>query len=158
MLEQAYYVSGVIAAVAVIASLLFVGFQVRNSSEQARLANWNSVLSGLREHKRRTDNPHVANIIVRGRTKFESLTEEEKLSFGFWMEEMVQCYDGLIVHQNSIAVGALQARRAAVGAFAFHFSYPGCLAWYHWSGIEKRWPEKLIEAIEEGILLAKSGQ
>ena len=94
MLEQAYYVSGVVAAVAVIASLLFVGFQIRKSSEQARLANWNSVISGLREHKRRTDSPHIADLIVQGRADFESLTEAGKLAFGFWMEEMVVCYEG----------------------------------------------------------------
>ena len=35
----------------------------------------------------------------------------------------------------AIAVGPGKSRRAAFGAFALQFSYPGCLAWYQWSGV-----------------------
>ncbi|UCE32117.1 MAG: hypothetical protein JSW68_04080 [Burkholderiales bacterium] len=145
-----------LAALGVISSLVFVAFEIRKSSEQARLSNWNSVLSGLREHKRRTDDPRVADLIVRGRADFEGLSEADKLAFGFWMEELIQCFDGLIVHQNSIAVSPDESRRAAVGAFAMHFSFPGCRAWYQWSGIEHRWPKHLIDAIEEGFSQART--
>ena len=149
-------IADLLAACGVIASLVFVAFEIRKSSEQARMSNWNAVLSGLREHKRRTDDPHVADLVVRGRADFDALTEAEKLAFGYWMEEMVQGYDGLIVHQKAIAVGAGAARKAAVGAFALQFSYPGSLAWYHWSGVKDRWPVPLIEAIEEGIARTRS--
>jgi len=149
-------IADLLAALGIIASVIFVAFEVRKSSEQARMSNWNAVLSSLREHKRRTDDPYVADLVVRGRKDFEALTEAEKLTFGYWMEELLQCYDGLIVHENAIAVGVGESRRAAVGAFALHFSYPGCLAWYRWSGIEHRWPRKLIEAIEEGIAKTKT--
>ena len=149
-------IADLLGALGIIASVTFVAFEIRKSSEQARMSNWNAVLSALREHKRRTDDPYVADLVVRGRNDFEALTEAEKLTFGFWMEELVQCYDGLIVHENAIAVDPVESRRAAVGAFALHFSFPGCLAWYRWSGIEHRWPRQLIEAIEEGITQSKS--
>ncbi|MCP5265346.1 MAG: hypothetical protein H6934_04515 [Burkholderiaceae bacterium] len=148
-------IADLLAAAGVIGSLVFVAFEIRKSSEQARLSNWTAVLSSLREHKRRTDDPYVADLIVRGRADFESLSEAEKLSFGYWMEEMVLCFDGMILHQNSMAVGPQETRRAAVGAFAMHFAFPGCLAWYRWSGIGDRWPPKLVAAIEEGIRRAK---
>jgi hypothetical protein len=59
------------------------------------MSNWKAVLPGLREHKRRTDHPYVADLIERGRKDFEALSEAEKLTFGYWMEELAQCYDGL---------------------------------------------------------------
>ena len=149
-------IADLLGALGIIASVTFVAFEIRKSSEQARMSNWNAVLSALREHKRRTDDPYVADLVVRGRRDFDALADAEKLTFGFWMEELVQCYDGLIVHENAIAVDPVESRRAAVGAFALHFSFPGCLAWYRWSGIEHRWPRQLIEAIEEGITQSKS--
>lgn len=149
-------IADLLAALGIIASVIFVAFELRKASEQARMSNWNAVLSGLREHKRRTDDPYIADLVVRGRNDFEALTDAEKLTFGYWMEELVQCYDGLIVHEKAIAVGPGEARRAAVGAFALHFSYPGCLAWYRWSGVARRWPRQLIEAIEEGIAQSKA--
>ena len=150
-------IADLLAAAGVIASLVFVALEIRKSSEQAKLSNWFAVLSALREHKRRSDDPRVADVIVRGRTDFHALSEAEKLTFGYWMEELILGFDGMIVHQHSIAVGPQETRRAAVGAFALHFSFPGCVAWYEWSGIKRRWPEKLIEALEEGMRQAKKG-
>lgn len=144
-------IADLLAALGVISSLIFVAFEIRKSSEQARLSNWNSVLSGLREHKRRTDDPHVADLVVRGRADFDGLSDADKLAFGYWMEELIQGFDGLIVHEGSLAVNREESRRAAVGAFAAHFAFPGVREWYQWSGIAHRWPRKLIDAIEEGI-------
>jgi len=149
-------IADLVAAFGVISSLIFVAFEIRKSSQQAGLSNWNSVLSGLREHKRRTDDPRVADLIVRGRSDFEALSEAEKLAFGYWMEEMVISYDGLIVHRHAIAVGSAASYRSAVEAFAIHFSYPGSVSWYHWSKIKTRWPEQLINAVEEGLSRAKA--
>ena len=147
-------IADLLAAAGVIGSLLFVAFEIRKSSEQARMSNWTAVLAGLREHKRRTDDPHVADLVVRGRADFNALSEADKLAFGYWMEEMVQGYDGLIVHQSSIAVGREAARHAAISAFALHFSHPGCRDWYDWSGVKDRWQKPLIAAMEEGLAKA----
>lgn len=149
-------IADLLAALGVISSLVFVAFEIRKSSEQARLSNWNAVLAGLREHKRRTDDPHVADLVVRGRADFAGLSEADKIAFGYWMEELIQGFDGLIVHQNSLAVNRAESRRAAIGAFTMHFSFPGVRAWYQWSGVAHRWPTQLIEAIEEGIKRAKA--
>ena len=155
-MSQLADLADLVAALGVIASLVFVAFEIRKSSEQARLSNWNSVLAGLREHKRRTDDPHVADLVLRGRSDFAGLSEADKLAFGFWMEELIQGFDGLIVYQDSLAVSRQESRRAAVGALALHFSFPGVRAWYQWSGIADRWPRRLIDAIEEGISQAKT--
>jgi hypothetical protein len=155
-MSQLADLADLLAALGVISSLVFVAFEIRKSSEQARLSNWNSVLAGLREHKRRTDDPYVADLVVRGRADFAGLSEADKIAFGYWMEELLQGFDGLIVHQDSLAVSRKESRRAAVGAFALHFSFPGVRAWYQWSGIAHRWPRQLIDAIEEGISQAKT--
>ena len=145
-----------LAALGVIGSLVFVAFELRKSSEQARLNNWNAVLSGLHEHKRRTDNPVVAELVVKGRSDFAALTDAEKLAFSNWMDELVQSYEGFLVHQSSMTISAVESRKAAIGALAMHFAFPGCVEWYEWSGARKRWPGHLIEAIEEGIAASSS--
>ena len=90
-------IADLVAAFGLIASLLFLAWELRKNSEQARLQNWYSVLAALREHKRRTDDLSVSDVLYRGRESYEGLSGSEKILFGHWMEEWLQAQEGLLI-------------------------------------------------------------
>jgi len=144
-------VANLIAAFGVIASLLLLVWELRKSTEQGRLNNWHAAVTALREHKRRTDDPWVADVIARGRVSFNDLGTAEKITFGYWMEELLQAYDALLVFGGSAAVGREETYRAVVGAFRHHFGFPGCKAWWRQSGLDSRWPRHIVEAVKSSM-------
>ena len=85
-LDQIFSVSQIAAAIAVVASLFFVGLQLRQSDRPQRAASLQSVLDGYRD---RTFLPgiasgEVADIWARGLTSIDLLTANEKIRF-WWI-------------------------------------------------------------------------
>ncbi len=66
-LEQYYLIAQIVASIAVIGSLLFLGFEVRQNWRQTRLANWESSIDRFNRLWSRTNDPLVADIVTRGR-------------------------------------------------------------------------------------------
>jgi hypothetical protein len=89
-------IAELMGGIGVILSLLLLAWELHKNAEQTRLGNWHSMVAAFREHKRRTDDLAVADVIVRGRKDFHGLSEAEELLFGFWMEEWILAQDGLI--------------------------------------------------------------
>lgn len=150
-LSQIAAIADLLAAAGVIASLIFVGYEMRRSSEQARVANWHSVLSALREQKRRTDDPVVADVLHRGRQDFDALSDSEKIMFGYWMEEWLQAQEGLIVFRHVSAHSPEDLLRGARTNLRHMFANPGCLKWWRDSGLANRWPPNLVKEVEAAI-------
>ncbi len=144
-------IADLVAAFGVIASLLFLGFELRKNGEQARLQNWYSVLTALREHKRRTDDLAVCDVLDRGRESYEELSGSEKILFGYWMEEWLQAQEGLLIFRHSNAHRREDLVRAARGNLVAMFSYRGCRQWWRDSGLAARWPRSLVNAVSEAI-------
>ena len=147
-LADAGSVANLVAALGVIASLLLLVWELRKSTEQSRLANWHAAVTALREHKRRTDDRWVADVIARGRVNYDDLSIAEKITFGYWMEELLQGFDALLLFGRSSVVSRNETYRASVGAFRYHFAFPGCKAWWLQSGLASRWPRHLVDAVE----------
>jgi len=144
-------------ALGVIASVLFLGWQMRKTTEQSRLTNWQATHSATREHKRRTDNPYVADVVDRGRVDFDALTRSEQVTFGFWMEEWLQAIEGLTVTSSATSSRYSDINRVATDVTTEMFSHPGCRAWWQRSGLTDRWPKKTTDHIE-GIIARIEGR
>ena len=85
-LDQIFSASQIAAAIAVVASLFFVGLQLRQSDRTQRADSLQSVLDGYRD---RTFLPgitsgEVASIWARGLTSIDLLTANEKIRF-WWI-------------------------------------------------------------------------
>jgi hypothetical protein len=84
-LDQVYNASQILAAIAVVASLIFVGLQLRQSDRTQRANSLQSVLDGYRD---RTFVPgitsgEVMSIWARGLTSLDLLDDNEKRRFWF---------------------------------------------------------------------------
>ena len=79
----------VLAALGVIASLLFVAFQVRQNTSTVRNQHYESILGRLADGFSRPLDGQVAETLDKGRRNFEDLTAPEKLIFDAWANEYV---------------------------------------------------------------------
>ena len=107
-------------------------------------------MQGIRETRRRTDSPHVADVIARGRSDYYALTEADRITFGFFHEELLLDYDPHLVHAQKLAVS--RSRASIIAAFSEYLCYPGARAWWLQSGPRKRWPPHMVEAVEDALL------
>ncbi len=77
-LDQYYMLAQIIASIAVVGSLLFLGFEMRRNYKQTRLANWEAVVDRFNAlWSRTTTNFDFAEILARGRQSYVGLTDAE---------------------------------------------------------------------------------
>jgi len=81
----------VIGAIATVATLLYLALQIRANTKQARLTNWGVLAERYMSVYSQTSNFELADVIIRGRNSFNSLSDAEKLAFGHYMENI--CYN-----------------------------------------------------------------
>ena len=152
-LEQASFVAQIVSAAAIIASLLFVGVQLkqatramRNSSSQAHSAIYSGVISTI------IDNGEFASIWRRGLADPATLNEDEWIrfiacastQFRFFESSRVQWLNGQLDGEH------WQNIEAQVTSFA---AQPGIRAWWKirrgWhSGAFQSWFEALPETTD----------
>jgi hypothetical protein len=94
-LEQASLISQIVSALAVVASLIFVGFQmlqntkaVKASTSQAHSANYLQAVSSL------YDNAEVARLWRLGLADLDSRTEDERVRFLAFTSALFRFYEG----------------------------------------------------------------
>jgi len=78
-IETLYFLTQIIAAIAMIASLIFVGFQLRQNTEQIRIASVESYYNILSDHLSDTiNNPELSELFNRGYNDADGLNTLEK--------------------------------------------------------------------------------
>ena len=65
-LEQIYFLAGIVSSVAVIASLIFVGFQLRHSANQQRIATAVGYYDIFRDHMKILSEAGMVDLFLRG--------------------------------------------------------------------------------------------
>lgn len=79
MLEQLYFVSGIVASIAIVASLVFVGLQLRYAADQQRIATAAGYYEIFSDHFRIVENPEIIQLFLRGRDNgWETFNDEER--------------------------------------------------------------------------------
>ncbi|NNE78840.1 MAG: hypothetical protein HKN18_01080 [Silicimonas sp.] len=123
-------IAEIVAAVAVIVSLLFVGYEVHQTRKQSELSNWRDVLQGMIDYKAATNDIGFADLISRGHADYDSLSAPEKLSFGLYLEQGIHVFGNFIKHNDSLPQ-KLQGLESAIGqSFCDLLTTPGGAAWW----------------------------
>lgn len=73
----------------VLASLVFVGVELHRATAQSRLSNLRETIAGMNSLRAVTDDPRMADTILRGRQGLDNLTETEVLSFDRYLRRTV---------------------------------------------------------------------
>ena len=94
-----------VSAIAVVASLIFVGFELRRSDRTQRVASLQTVMDGCRD---RTLMPafksaELVDLVARGLTSFEDLSATERRRFNYYMiEQTFQMQKAMELHNHGL--------------------------------------------------------
>ena len=102
-LEELYYISQIVAVLAVIASLIFVGVQVRQNRKATEIASLQSVLDGCRDRffvPGYTD-PNLLRMMAQGLSDLNGLSADDKRKFNFLLfDQCFQMQHVMQLHQH----------------------------------------------------------
>jgi len=133
-LEQASFLSQIISAIAVVASLIFVGMQVRHNTQVARaqiresiMGDWSSVGQVI------TSNPRVFAAGIAGTSDtYYAFSNEDKFTFNTQAFIIYKHYETMFLQH---AAGFLEDE--IWSAWQLH-----CLMYFHQPGIQAWWRER----------------
>ncbi len=150
-LAQITVLAELFAAAGVIASLIFVAFEIRKNSAQTRQANWGNAADRFNAVYSQTDDIELAKLVVKGRQSYHDLSEAEKVSFGHYLEQICIAIEALLVHGESLAHGREVMMALAKKHLAFHLGFPGSRQWYDEFDQQRGFPSAMREFIREVI-------
>ncbi|MEO9825515.1 MAG: hypothetical protein ABJF50_13945 [Paracoccaceae bacterium] len=120
----------IIAAAAIIVSLIFVGVQLRLTRIQSELGNWRDVLQQLTDYKGITNDMAVAELVTKGHADLDDLDPAERLSFGLYLEQGIHIYGNFLKHNNSLPRKLVGLDGAIKNSLAEMLTTPGGAAWW----------------------------
>jgi len=136
-LETIYYITQIIAVIAVVASLIFVGLQVRQGAEQTRQntralkATSHHAISDSFNHLNTTlaTTPDLARIWDAGMKGVDNLKPEEMTAFHSMLIAYVRVFETLYF-QSENGTMAKELWEAEEGILRFMFAMPGVQQWW----------------------------
>lgn len=129
-LEEIYYISQIVAVIAIFASLIFVGIQLRQntraihvSTSQAHFTMWTSVASPL------VENADMARIYWQALSDVDGLTDQDRMRFFVFMGDVFRFYES----------SRLQWRRGQLEAELWHSVEVNARAFATQPGVKRFW-------------------
>ncbi len=141
----------VLAALGVIASLIFVAFEIRKNTTQSRLANWGSLVDRYNEVYSQTDDIQVANLVAKGRKDYHALSEGERISFGHYLEQMCLANEGLLTLAEVQVHGKEENFALFRKHIRFHLGFKGAREWFDEFEQQRGFPPQFRKAIHDAI-------
>lgn len=130
MMSQLAAIADLIAAAGVIASLLFLAVQLREQNRETGLNNWRQLLESLTTFKATTNDPYMADLIVRGNADFHSLTEAEQLTYGHYIEQGIHIIGNFDKHTGTVPRQMKDLDLAVKNLMHDLLRSPGAKAWW----------------------------
>lgn len=119
-----------LAALGVVASLVFVATQVRQNTKTVANTHWESYVDRLASNFARNLDERVADIVFRGRSSFAALSDTEKLTYSAWADEYILSASILFIYQEQ-SVLHTTVTNTADRRLAWFFAFPGNVEWWH---------------------------
>ena len=123
-------IADLLAALGVIASLLFLALEVRRTNRDTRQANWRALLDSYREFKGLTNDLEFAAFIMRAREDYRALTPAERLSFEHYQEQGIHVMGNFFKHASTMPGQLTGLTEAVEVCMAEHLQGPGTRDWY----------------------------
>ncbi|MBP6014155.1 MAG: hypothetical protein KBA31_18145 [Alphaproteobacteria bacterium] len=155
-LEELYYISQIVAVIAIFASLIFVGIQLRQntravlvSTSQTHFTMWTSVASPL------VEDADIARIYWQALSDFDGLTDQDRMRFIVYMSNVFRFYESSRIQWRRGVLEAEHWHSVEVNIRAFA-TQPGVKRFWkirrHWHSPEfARWFESLPSEVQSPI-------
>jgi len=130
MLETFYFLSQILAAIAVVASLVFVGMQIRaNTREQRqrRVQDRSDIV--ILAQRQMAESPEHREVYLRGLDSFDALTPSEKVLYHGMMMPMIR---GVILYRQQYLDGDItdEMWQSFCVNTRLKFGAPGIREWF----------------------------
>lgn len=123
-------IADLLAALGVMASLLFLAVELRRSNRDTRQANWRALLDSYRNFKSLTNDVDFAEFILKCRESWPELTPAEKLSFEHYQEQGIHVMGNFFKHASTMPDELVGLSEAVEVCMVEHLHGPGARAWY----------------------------
>lgn len=140
-----------VAGLGVIASLIFVGIEVRRNTNQSRLQNWASLVDRFITIYSETTNIEFAEVLAKGRYDYDALTEGEKIAFGNYLYQIVVSAEAFVNFSVNEVHGREEMEFQFEKVIQLHIGCPGGLAWYHQYQTVTPLPAAVTARIEKAL-------
>jgi hypothetical protein len=147
-LDQLSAIAELVAAMAVVASLLFLGYELREGNRQARLSNWRELLEALRSFKAQTNDLAFAEMIERAGRDYAGLAAHEKIAYGMYLEQGIHVYGNFAKHTGRIPPGYVGLDEAIENSLRDMLTTSGARAWWDEARGRKRMMAATISRID----------
>ena len=137
------------AAIGVIASLLFVAFQVRQNTKAMHNQAYASIVERFAENVARLSDERMAITLDKGKRNFNDLSDPEKLTFGAWAQEYISVFNRNLGLSGQGLLGP-QIEEMAQRQLKWFFKYPGMGQW--WRNADRHPVPAHFEAIIDAAL------
>jgi hypothetical protein len=153
-LEDLGNVGEFVAAVAVIASLVYLAVQIRQNTKALKASTHQSLIDSTLSYQALTlENPEVARIRLAGNRSFSELTEEDQYRFRAAMEMMFRLFENAFVQHGRGTLDDEGWHRYAE-AVRYHFAHsPGVVEW--WRGRRIPFGPSFSAWVEEQLAAAQ---
>lgn len=129
-LEELAYISQIIGVVAVFASLIFVGVQIRQNTLATRAASHNAVSDSLNEINRMfAENADLTRIWIAGAANRQALTPEERWRFDSTMRAYLHVCETMFI-QAGLGTGDKSVLQAEEEGIRRTLAAPGVREWW----------------------------
>lgn len=123
-------IADLVAATAIVLTLVFLGYEMRQTRKQSELANWRDLLDSLVVYKGLTHDPELANLVERGHTDFAALGPEDRRRFGLFLEQGIHIYGNFLKHNDSLPRRLEGLDDAVQNYLVEMLTTPGGAAWW----------------------------
>lgn len=150
-LSETASIAEIIAAVAVIASLLVVAWEIHKNTAQSKQKNWAWLIDRFSTVYAQTNDIGLANLVARGRISFHKLSDGEKIAFGHYLEQMCAANEALLVYARDEVHGHEEMKALFDKHIRFHLGFRGSREWWEQFQVERGFPSPITNAINRAI-------
>jgi hypothetical protein len=118
-----------LAALGIIATVIFLALQIRQNTKAVKNTRWESYLDRLANSFVRPMDERIAAVILKGNQSFNTLSDTEKLVYSAWADEYVLSVALLLTYRDQAVLGSITTDTAD-RRLAWFFGVPGSLEWW----------------------------
>jgi len=151
MLPTLAAIADLVAAAGVIGSLLFLAIQLREQNRETGLSNWRALLVTLTNFKAATNDPALADLVVRGNADFHGLSPAERMSYGLYLEQGIHIIGNFQKHSGTVPRMMQDLHLAVHNLMLDLLAHPGARDWWADSKPKGRFMPATVTTIETAL-------
>jgi hypothetical protein len=138
----------IIGTVAIVVSLIFVGLQIRQNTDQIAVASYQTGLRFIHSINELTATPESADLVIRGLNDFDALSQIDKAQFDSKLADLTNDF---FAARQLFLQGSLSAEEFAgfERVMAQMLRSPGAVQW--WATTGNVFPQQYQDSLEDVI-------